>query len=82
MVVLDAHLPEALQGQHAADAHLVEHLLYHIREGRGAQAGLAVCGRAQQSAEAQVMLVGQVSQGLQHALLGRLEAGVGQDCGH
>lgn len=33
VIVLDPHLPEALQGQHAADAHLVEHLLHHVWEG-------------------------------------------------
>lgn len=35
VVVLDAHLPEALKGQHTANAHLMEHLLHHIWERTG-----------------------------------------------
>lgn len=35
VIVLDPHLPEALQSQHAADAHLMEHLFHHIWEWSG-----------------------------------------------
>lgn len=79
MIVLDPHLPEALQGQHAADAHLVEHLLHHVWEGTCSQPCLPVHCHSQQAGETQVMLVDEVGQGLQDALLSRLEAGVGQD---
>lgn len=82
MVILDADLPELLQGQHAADAHLVEDLLHHVRERRGPQARLAVHGHTEQPAEPQVVLVHEVRQRLQHAFLGRLEASVGQHCSH
>lgn len=35
VIVLDPHLPKALQSQHAADAHLMEHLFHHIWEWTG-----------------------------------------------
>lgn len=82
VIVLDPHLPEALQGQHAANAHLMEHLLHHVWEGTGSEPSLPVHRHPQQAGEAQVMLMDQVGQGLQHALLGWLKASVGQDSGH
>lgn len=82
VIVLDAHLPEALQGQNAAHAHFVEHLLHHVREGTDAQTGLPIHRHPQPAGDAQVVLMHQVGEGFQHALVGRLEASVGQDCGH
>lgn len=82
VIVLDANLPEALQGQNAAHTHLVEHLLHHVREGAGAQPGLPIHGHPQPLGNAQVVFVHQVRQGFQHALIGRLKASVGQDGGH
>ena len=82
VIVLDPHLPEALQGQHAANAHLMEHLLYHVWKGTCSKPSLPVHRHPQHARQAQVMLMDQVGQGLQHALLGRLKASVGQDGGH
>lgn len=82
VVVFNPHLPEALQGQHAADSHLVENLLHHVWEGTGSQARLAVHRHTQQAGDVQVVFMDRISQGLQHALLGQLKACVGQDCGH
>lgn len=70
VIVLDPHLPEALQGQHAADAHLMEHLLHYVWEGTGSEPSLPVHRHSQQAGDTHVMLVYQIRQGLQHALLG------------
>lgn len=82
VIVLDPHLPEALQGQHAADAHLMEHLLHYVWEGTGSEPSLPVHRHSQQAGDTHVMLVYQIRQGLQHALLGWLKARMGQDGGH
>lgn len=82
VIVLDPHLPEALQGQHAANSHLMEHLLHHIWEGTGPQSSLPVRGHPQQAGKAQVMFMDQVGQCLQNALLSRFKPSVGQDSGY
>lgn len=82
VIILDAVLPELLQGEHAADAHLVEDLLHDVRERRVAEARLPVHGEAQQLGELEAVLVRDVGQRLQHALVGALKARVRQDGGH
>lgn len=82
VVVLNPHPPEALQGQHTANAHLMEYLFHNIWKRTGSHPSLSVHCHPQQAADPQVMLVDQVSQGLQHSLLGWLKACMGQDGGH
>jgi len=80
VIVLDPHLPEPLQGKHAANAHLMEHLLHYVWKGTGSQTSLAVHRHPQQTSESQVMLMDQVSQGLQDTLLSTLKTSMGQHC--
>lgn len=82
VIVLDAVLPEFLEGEHAADAHFMEHLLHHIGERSLPQPGFSIHSKAQQLGELEAVLVGHISQGLQDALVSTLKARVGQDCGH
>lgn len=82
MVVFNPDLPETLQGQHAADAHLMENLLHYIRKGTGSQSSLSVYRHTQQAGDVQVMFMDHVSQGFQHTLLGQVKAGMCQDCSH
>lgn len=64
VIVLDPDLPEALQGQHAADAHLMEHLFHHVWEGTGSEPSLPIHRHPQQAGDPQVMLMDQVRQRL------------------
>lgn len=81
VVIFNAGLPEALESQDAANAHLMEYLFHYIREGCRALAGLPVNSHAQQLGDPQVMFMGQVSQSLQHALIRRLKSNVSEHCG-
>lgn len=81
MIVLDAVLPELLEGEHAANPHFMEHLLHDIRERSLSQQGLPIGSKAQQLGELEAVLVCYVSQGLQDTFISTLEACVGQDCG-
>lgn len=82
VVILDAVLPELLQREHAAYAHFVEDLLHDIWEWCVPESGFPIHSKAQQLGELQAVLVGDVCQGLQDALVGTLEACVSQDGGH
>lgn len=82
MVILNAVLPELLQREHAANAHFVKDLLHDIRERRVPESSFPIHSKAQQLGELQAVLVGDVCQGLQDALVGTLEACVSQDGGH
>lgn len=82
MIVFNPDLPEALQGQHTADSHLMENLLHHIWEGTGSQASLTVHRHTHQVSDVQVVFMDHISQGFQHALLGQLEACMSQDRSH
>lgn len=81
VVIFDADLPEALERQDAADAHLMKHLFHNIREGCRAPTGLSINSHAQQLGEPQVVFVNHIGQSLQHALIGRLESSVSEHCG-
>ena len=61
MIVLDAVLPELLQGEHAANPHFMEHLLHDIRERGLSQPGLPVYSRAQQLGELESVLMCYIS---------------------
>lgn len=81
MIVLDAVLPELLEGEHAANPHFMEHLFHYIRERRLSQQGLPIDRKAQQLGELEAVLMCYVSQGLQDTFISTLEACVGQDRG-
>lgn len=80
VVVFNPDLPETLQGQHTADAHLMENLLHYIWKGTGSQPSLSVHRHTQQAGDVQVVLMDHIRQGFQHTLLGQLKAGMCQDC--
>lgn len=82
MIVLDAVLPELLEGEHAANAHFMEYLLHNVRERSLPQPGLPIHSEAQQLGEFKAVLVCHISEGLQDTFISTLKACVGQDCGH
>lgn len=82
VIILNAVLPELLQGEHAANAHFVEDLLHDIRERGVPEPSFSIHSEAQQLGELEAVLVGDVRQGLQDALVGALKAHVRQDGGH
>jgi len=82
VIVLDAVLPEPLEGQHAADAHLVEYLLHNVRERSLPEPGFSIHSEAQQLGELKAVLMCDISEGLQDTFVSTLKARVGQDCGH
>lgn len=82
VIILDAVLPELLQREHAANAHFVKDLLHDIRKRGVPQPSFSIHSKAQQLGELQAVLVGDVCQRFQDALVGTLEARVSQDGGH
>lgn len=82
MIVLDAVLPELLEGEHTADAHFMEYLLHDVGERGLPQPGLPIHSEAQQLGELKAVLVCHISEGLQDTFISTLKACVGQDCGH
>ena len=61
VIVLDAVLPELLEGEHAANAHFMENLLHHVGEGSLPQPGLLIHSKAQQLGELKTILVCHIS---------------------
>lgn len=82
VIILNAVLPELLQREHTANAHLMEDLLHDIRERGVPKPSFSIHSKAQQFGELQAVLVGDVCQGLQDTLIGTLKACVSQDGGH
>lgn len=60
----------------------MEDLLHDVRERGVPKSSFTVHSKAQQFGELQAVLVGDVCQGLQDALIGTLKARVSQDGGH
>lgn len=82
VIVLDAVLPELLEGEHTANAHLVEYLLHNVRERSLPQPGFSIHSEAQQLGKFEAILMCHVGESLQDTFISTFKARVGQDCGH